>query len=306
LRIKNVGVIGLGTTGSAVACRLLDQGLEVTVHDRNAWTVATLVEAGAKPARIPADAAEPADLVFLHVPDEPATEEVLFDLGGVGETLPDGGVIVSAAATSSAFILSAADRLRALGLHLVEAWVTGGTDGTPATVLVGGAPEHLELVAPALRAVADEVAHIGPLGSVSALRTMVSTLTGLRPASSPAADLRQVLPALISQALRAPVSDLRPADRETDAPSPVPAGVLTLQELAEVVDGVRRDSSAPIAAGAEQDGDANCLGLAAPEFDGVITELEQRCRIPLLHEARQCSTPAELVGLVNTQVMSGV
>jgi len=300
LRIQNVGVIGLGTTGSAVACRLLDQGLDVTVHDRNAWTVATLVEAGAKPARIPADAAEPADAVFVHVPDEPATEEVLFDLGGVGETLPDGGVVVSAAATSSGFVLSAADRLRALGLHLVEAWIAGGTDGTPATVLVGGDTELVELVAPALRAIAADVAHIGPLGSVSALRTLVASLTDLRPGgSSPGADLRQVLPALIGQALRNPGTDRRPAEDGTEAPSSVRAGVLTLQELTEMV--AARTPGAP-----GRDDDANCLGLAAPEFDGVITELEQRCRIPLLHEARQCSSPAELVGLVNTQVMSGV
>lgn len=303
MRIQNVGVIGLGTTGSAVACRLLDQGLEVTVHDRNAWTVATLVEAGAKPARIPADAAENADLVLVHVPDEPATEDVVFDLGGVGETLPDGGVVVSTAATSPAFVRSAAGRLRALGLDLAEAWFTGGTDGTPPTVFLGCAPEHLDLVTPVLRAVATEVVHLGPLGSVSALRTLVSTLTDLQPATEAPVDLRRVLPPLISRAFRASVPVPRPGrPAGVAAPTSVPAGVLTLQELTELVDGVRATAQPA----AHRDGDANCLGLAPAEFDGVVSELEQRLRIPLLREARLCSTPAELVGLVNTQVMSGV
>src|SRR3954447_20576756 len=40
LRIDSIGVIGLGDTGSAVARRLLEQGFEVTVHDRDVWKMA--------------------------------------------------------------------------------------------------------------------------------------------------------------------------------------------------------------------------------------------------------------------------
>jgi 2-hydroxy-3-oxopropionate reductase len=78
-----------------VARRLLDAGFEVTVHDRDARMVATMVQTGVRPARIPADAAEPADLVFVHVPDEAAADEVLLDCRGAGETLRDGGTPAS-------------------------------------------------------------------------------------------------------------------------------------------------------------------------------------------------------------------
>src|SRR4051794_31275356 len=91
-RTTRVGVIGLGATGSTVARRLLDAGFDVTVQDRDACALATMARTGARPARTPADAAEPAQLDFVHVPDEPATDEVLFDRGGVGETLRDGGI----------------------------------------------------------------------------------------------------------------------------------------------------------------------------------------------------------------------
>jgi hypothetical protein len=181
LRITSVGVIGLGSTGRTVARRLLDNGFEVTVHDRDAWTVVTMVETGARPARIPAGAAEPADLVFVHVPDEAAAEEVLFDCGGVGETLRDGGFVVAASATGSAFVRAAADRLGALGLRTVEAWFTGEAGSTATTVFIGCSPQDLATVAPALRAVADNVIHIGPLGSVCALRTAVAALGALPP-----------------------------------------------------------------------------------------------------------------------------
>ena len=82
------------------ALALLDQGLDVIVHDADARMMATMALAGATPARIPADAAEPADLVFVHLPEESAVKEVLFDCGGVGETLRDGGFVVIASATA--------------------------------------------------------------------------------------------------------------------------------------------------------------------------------------------------------------
>ncbi|SNR24579.1 NAD binding domain of 6-phosphogluconate dehydrogenase [Blastococcus mobilis] len=188
MRIGSIGVIGLGDTGSAVARRLLAQGFEVTVHDRDACKMAALVEAGATAARIPADAAEPADLVFVHLPDDSAAEEVLFDCGGVGETLPDDGLVVATFATEPVFVLSAAARLASLGLNIMEAWFLGDEPSTATTALAAGAPEHLATVTPVLEAIGVDLARVGPLGSVAALRT---TLAAVRPpagkALSPAA-----------------------------------------------------------------------------------------------------------------------
>jgi len=157
VNISSVGVIGLDVVGSTVARRLLDGGLEVTAHDPDPWVVATMTPAGAIPARIPADAAEPADVVFVHVPDESGVDEVLFDCGGVGETLRDGGFVVAASPIGAAFLLSAAEQLAALRLNLVEAWFTGLSGGIPDTVLVGCAPGELEALTPVLRTIAANV-----------------------------------------------------------------------------------------------------------------------------------------------------
>jgi 3-hydroxyisobutyrate dehydrogenase-like beta-hydroxyacid dehydrogenase len=86
-------------------------------------------------------------VVSVHLPDETAVEEALFDCGGVGESLRDGGFVVAASATGPTFVLSAADRLGALGLNTVEAWFTGHSGGAPDTVLVGCAAEELEALA---------------------------------------------------------------------------------------------------------------------------------------------------------------
>jgi hypothetical protein len=85
---------------------------------------------------------------------------------------------------------------------------------------------------------------------------------------------------------------------------------LTREELTDVVDAVcgrrRGSGSTPGAATRGAHPDTNCLGLASSEFEDVVTELERRCRVPLLREALRCSTPGELVALVNQQVTSGV
>ena len=89
-----------------------------------------------------------------------------------------------------------------------------------------------------------------------------------------------------------------------------PPGVLTRDQLTDVVDAVcgpgRGSGSTSGAATGGAPPDPNCLGLPSAEFEAVVAELERRCRVPLLREALQCSTPGELVALVNRQVTSGV
>jgi hypothetical protein len=92
-------------------------------------------------------------------------------------------------------------------------------------------------------------------------------------------------------------------------PTPFP-GVLTLAELMDLVDTVRRrdpgsrpDPRVPVGGPRS---DANCLGLTTSAFEDVIAELEGLFGIPLLLEARRAGTCIELVALVNSQVTSGV
>jgi hypothetical protein len=83
-------------------------------------------------------------------------------------------------------------------------------------------------------------------------------------------------------------------------------GPLTMRELAEVVATVcGGDPMRPERAG-ERSQEANCLGLPIGRFAEVIAVLERRFFVPLLPEALRCTTPTELVELINTQVTSGV
>jgi hypothetical protein len=65
------------------------------------------------------------------------------------------------------------------------------------------------------------------------------------------------------------------------------------------------DPMRPETAG-ERSQEANSLELPFGRFAEVIAVLEQRLFLPLLPEALRCTTPTELVELINTQVTSGV
>jgi 2-hydroxy-3-oxopropionate reductase len=278
----SVGVVGVGATGRAVARRLLGAGFEVTVHDRDLWKVALLAAEGARPARIPADAAESADLVLVHVTDEAAVEEVLFDCGGVGDTLREGGTVVLTCRCDGEFLRSVAARLGAFGITTVEAAFQGDVVGGSAALIVGCGHDDLAGIEPVLEALVNGVAYAGPVGSVAPVSSLLTDLATLR------------------EAAPAP----RPTSRARVAGGPVPPGVLTLQELLAAVGGGHGNGNGNGNDG--RHGRDNCLGVEPARFEGVIAELERRCRIPLLREARQCRTPDELVALVNTQVTSGV
>jgi len=239
--IETVGVIGLGTTGRAVARRLLRQGREVSVHDRDPWKVADMTEEGARPARIPADAAEPADLVFVHMPNQTAIEEVLFECGGVGETLRDGGIAVISGPTSVAFLHSVAGRLGEFGISTVEAIVSGDVGRTPVSMLVGCDPEVLDTIAPVLGMVADDVAHAGPVGSVATMRLLVTRLLALQSVAPPVSadgrtpDDRGGTPCAVSGQRRTrraaePPSRLRPPTTTGSPPLPGTPGATLRSE----------------------------------------------------------------------------
>lgn len=172
MEIKHVGVVGLGRMGSAVASRIGSNGFDVTAYDRSASKVAAAKAAGARPACIPADAAEPADVVVVTMPDEIAAEEVLFDLGGIGETLREGGYVLDASATGPHFSRAATARLAKFGIVRIELSFESSAKlrSGRVRVLAGCAPADLAAVTPLLMLLADDIVHVGPVGSVATLR----------------------------------------------------------------------------------------------------------------------------------------
>ena len=77
-----VGFIGLGRMGGAMATNLLQAGHELVVWNRSPEKADALVEAGARRATSPRDAAE-ADVVMTMLADDPAVEAAVYGKDGI-------------------------------------------------------------------------------------------------------------------------------------------------------------------------------------------------------------------------------
>lgn len=77
-----IGFIGLGQMGSAIAANLVKAGHQVTVWNRSREKCAPLERAGARRADRPADAAA-GQVVFTMLADDHAVEDVVFGEGGI-------------------------------------------------------------------------------------------------------------------------------------------------------------------------------------------------------------------------------
>ena len=115
--------------GAPMAGHLLDAGHELTVHNRTRERELPLAERGAARAATPAEAAAGVDAVLICVSDTPDLEAVLFGGDGVARGLAAGGTVVDCSTVSPSATAELAERLAAQGIGLVDAPVSGGSEG---------------------------------------------------------------------------------------------------------------------------------------------------------------------------------
>lgn len=158
--MAEIGFLGLGTMGRAMAGRLLETGHDVVVWNRSEAPVAELVAAGARAAASPVEAlAVPLSVSMLA--DDAAAEAVLSaeNLGGGA-----GRLHVCMASVSP----DASDRLAAVhaaaGVGYLAAPVLGRSTVAEAgqlNVLVAGPAEDIERARPCLEAMGKRVWELG-------------------------------------------------------------------------------------------------------------------------------------------------
>ncbi|MGH6750434.1 MAG: NAD(P)-dependent oxidoreductase [Methyloceanibacter sp.] len=115
-----VGFIGLGNMGSAMAANLLAAGHALTVYNRTPAKAEALVAKGARLAGTPGDAAR-GGVVITMLADDHALEHVVFGEHGILAALAPGAIHLSMSTISMALAerLDAAHRKK--GQELVSA-----------------------------------------------------------------------------------------------------------------------------------------------------------------------------------------
>lgn len=162
---ERIGFVGIGAMGEPMAANLLRKGFAVTtlVH-RRPEPARSLEGQGARLAPSLADLLAESPIVIACLPTSAEVEEVVLGRGGMLEAGPRDGVFVDMGTSRPASTQMLAERLRARGIGMLDAPITGGIRGAregTLTIYVGGAASEVARVRPAFEAMGRTIFHMG-------------------------------------------------------------------------------------------------------------------------------------------------
>jgi 3-hydroxyisobutyrate dehydrogenase len=165
-----VGLLGAGLMGSAMAHRLLDQGIPVIAWDRDSEQVRALGGRGAAEASGPGEVVSGAGVVITMLP----TAEIVLDvIEPLLEEWPDGTIWVQMSSVGAAEADQLTHAAEAHAVTIVDAPVSGST--VPAekgqlTILASGPESARTALEPVFAALASRVMWVGEAGMGSRLK----------------------------------------------------------------------------------------------------------------------------------------
>jgi len=167
IAFEHLGFIGLGNMGGAIALRILRAGYPMTVLDLDADKMKKLIKEGASAAASPKEVAERSTMVIASLqPDN--VEEVTCGKNGILEAKKDGVVFVDLSSTTQELAIKISDSLRARGIEMLDAPVSGADIGATngnLTIFVGGNYAAYQRCLPVLQHVGRMVTYLGKNGN---------------------------------------------------------------------------------------------------------------------------------------------
>ena len=163
-----VAFIGMGTMGVGMAKNILKAGHEVIVHNRTREKEESLAAAGAKRAASPREAAANAEISVICVSDTPDVEAILLGDEGVIHGAPQGSIVVDMSTISPAAARRMAEMLAEKGVGMLDAPVSGGSEGAhngTLSIMVGGETAVFEKALPILKTMGKTITHVGEIGA---------------------------------------------------------------------------------------------------------------------------------------------
>jgi 3-hydroxyisobutyrate dehydrogenase-like beta-hydroxyacid dehydrogenase len=171
-----IGFVGLGIMGRGMVKNLVEKNHPVTVWNRTLERSETLkkdLDITIAPSL--QSLAEAADTILICVSDTPDVEAVLFGEAGLAKTLRTGTTIIDLSTISPAETKRFAHTLAEKNITLLDAPVSGGSEGAAKgtlSIMVGGPEEAFTRIKPILEAIGTRITHMGPSGSGQTTKLM--------------------------------------------------------------------------------------------------------------------------------------
>lgn len=168
-----VGFIGLGIMGKPMASHLIKAGFETYLLDINKDTVNELTKLGGHPCESNKDIAEKADVIILMLPSAMHVSQVLFSEDGVAKNSKPNTIIIDMSSVSPEDAKETSLKLKEFDMYSLDAPVSGGEPKAiegKLSIMAGGSEEHFNQVLPILKAMGENVIHVGDNGAGSTVK----------------------------------------------------------------------------------------------------------------------------------------
>lgn len=176
--MADVGLIGVGLVGSALAGRFRQAGLSVVGYDPRSEAREALAAFGGVAADSAQTVGESAPLIVLSLPDSDAVEAVI----GQIESALLGRTVVDTTTGDPDRTAVLGQRLKAVGVDYLDATIVGSSrlvrEGM-AAVVAGGEAEVFRRCSDLLDTFAAREFHVGPWGSGARMKLVVNLVLGL-------------------------------------------------------------------------------------------------------------------------------
>lgn len=176
--MPDVGLLGIGLLGSAIAEQLLASGRSVIGFDVDAARRQELGAGGGAVADSVADVLQGVSVVILSLPDHRIVERVTEELPADAT----GTLIIDTTTGDPESAVAIGRRLGERGLRYVEATVIGSSKmlrERDVVVLMGGTATDVHAAAPWVDVWSRQRFHVGPLGSAATAKLVANLVLGL-------------------------------------------------------------------------------------------------------------------------------
>jgi 3-hydroxyisobutyrate dehydrogenase len=154
--------------GAGMAMNILKAGHALTVHNRTRAKEESLAAEGAARAASPKEAAANAEITVICVSDTPDVEGIILGDEGVIHDASSGSIVVDMSTINPAATRRMAARLAEKGIDMLDAPVSGGSEGAQngtLSIMVGGDESVYEKALPILETMGKTITHVGPVGA---------------------------------------------------------------------------------------------------------------------------------------------
>lgn len=162
-----LGYVGLGNMGGALARRLLLKN-KMRVFDLRPEVTADYAKRGGIATQSPKALAAESDLVMTCLPTSKEVREAIFGTDGLAAGMKPGGVIADMTTGDPNATRAMAAELKARGITLIDAPVSGGPHGADAgtiAIMIGAPADLFARVKPVFDAISPNIFHCGDVGA---------------------------------------------------------------------------------------------------------------------------------------------